>query len=433
MAKLKIGEAVVPAQEPKIYNDDYKHSIVQSTYVPNRSLLSNVTGDPVMVEWYSPYTTIEEESIGYQPNGVPTYQSYIRIKGLIIKSENFTTFMFDSEKATSKKRGTAYVIYDLAPKKNCLFIADMGDGRAGLFQITEPPEPTEIAVDKCYRIEFELIAFVTKEISEDLERKVVKEYTYSKEAALAGGRAILTVEGYDNNQKLNNLINGISRDLMRIHFFKGENTIVVPNEKNKIVYDPYLARFLMNVIPQEAVNGLRQLRLVNENYYTTNRNQDERTVWDMFYEEGFRRPSNYKAKYYIHNRKSLLNTRYYGNIFNSKIDYLINVHEYGASKLAYMVQSGRFYWLPDDAEDMKLQGAKGEDQTYYFSEDFYNGGGTEKELFIWKVFRDNTMSKSELIKLMEGWWDLPPIDQVYLGGIYILAAKRKLVDGYGYL
>jgi len=83
-----LGSVIPPEPErPKIYSNTYKHSIVDSAYTPETSLLSMVDGTPRLMEYYRRKLMPDEELSQFQPDNSAVYQSYTRIKNLVGKQD----------------------------------------------------------------------------------------------------------------------------------------------------------------------------------------------------------------------------------------------------------------------------------------------------------------------------------------------------------
>jgi hypothetical protein len=428
MAQTIIGETPdTKPQQPKIFPEAYKHSIVQSSLVPHTSLLSFINGSPTMTEYYRGMYAEDEEQQGFEPDSIETYSSYTRINNLIIKLDDGEgTFNFDDTKAVSEKMFTGYVLFDLAPGKGDLFIRDIGDGRAGLFSIFTQPQPRTIHADKCYYIEARFQAIVTEAIMNNLNTKVVNELYYQKDVQVAGGNPLLSKSDRNFNLDIQQLQLAIMDEILAKNYFSDEETIIIPNDSDDILYDPYLAKFLSYTLPTNLLGMRKQIRILDVNYWADDRQQQEPiTVWDMFYRNGFRRPEHYQNEYWVHPRANLMNTRMYGNVYYSKMDRAIVVHEDPAVRQAYMFKGGLFPVGPV----APIPEGPGQKYDYFFSKEFYTGEPKDEiEAFVFKMFRDKTVDKEQMVKVLENFWKLTPVQKLYMGGIYVGACKTALLN-----
>lgn len=430
MAEAEIGKIDKPNKPELIYDETYRHSITSSNYRPMTSLLSNIGGIPTLVEYYRQVLGASEEAITLQPDSIETYQSYTRIKGLIIKLDSEPSISFDDGPGTITEQATAFMIFDLAPIIGDVFIMDIGDGMTGLYTIAEPPRIRSYAKDKVYECDIKLIAQMTQQIEDNLNKKVVEELIYSKDSAVRGGNAVLTKDDYKANGELNHFETMISKYVMEKFFYNPEKTIILPNQED-VLYDPYLTRFLQYTIPTRKLGMRDNIRVINTEIGSMEKGGKKRNVWDMFLENNFNYPSLYKQKYYVHNSASLINTKYYGGVFFSKIDRVILTEEQGSSKDAYRYIGGIF--VGNGFSDIK-PGKDGEEYNYFFSDDFYMGKPTlPNEKFIYDFFRDKVIDKRTLLNHLEGFWQLDEMTQLYMSGIYLLAIRISLSTTYNYL
>lgn len=430
MAQVIIGDKKKPVSEPLVYDPGYRHSIVQSKDIPQTGLLTMASGAPILLEYYRAALGADEEPQAFQPESVGTYRSYIRINNLIGKRDGTKNFSFNPEKGTSEDRYTIYLMIDAAPNIGDLAILDIGAGRAGLLTIYEQPELLTTDVEKCYRCEFVLSAIVTKELFDTLNARVIKELYYNKDNVLAGGNAVLTEDDMKDNQRLYSYLPLIVEEIYNSFFFEDEDTILVPTDDNTYLYDPFLTEFLLYTIPNKYIGNNRRITLMNVNYHADGKSsRNNRTVWDMLKSGDFDNPKRYDNTYYTHSRESMLNTRYYGNVFFSKIDRVINTTKQSASHLAYTNAGTVFPIVPGTSVEADCEG---QPYDYFFSKEFYEGKGTETEQFIWKMFKDKTIDKKGLLEVLDKFWDLPPRDRLYMSGIYLLAIKRALIASNNY-
>lgn len=448
MAEAVIGTLKRPFKPELIYDDEYRHPIVASSYMPHTSLLSNVKGEPFLVEWYRQVQGDDTEVQGFQPDSIETYQSYEKIKGLIIKIDSPISQNFDTTFATMGQTGTGYVLFDLAPLPFDLFIADIGDGRAGLFQLSEEPRIRSVAMDKVYEITFSIIAIVNRDIETNLTKKTVKTLVYSKDSAIRGGNALLTTTEFDEKKTLAKLETVLIQDYLSAFYYEPERTVVVPtgDDTTYLRYDPYLAHFLANTFTPKKTGLRHPIQTLSTLTGKSTSGTRKLNIWDMFYQMNFDYPQRYKTKYYLFSSTDLLNTLYYGGVFFSKLDQVILTEPQGAAATAYRAGYNigfNPYWSPFptvSGNGTQTVHYKGTPHPDFFSDAFYQKADPDNpvvlpqyEQFIMAFFRDQSVDPAALIKQLEGYWDLTPLQQAYLGGIYVLAIRIALSSTYRYL
>jgi len=426
MAQTSFGGTKPPVKQESALPESYKSDIIESRYVPQTSLLSMVPGTPTRTHYYRQYLGQSSEQHNFQPESIETYQSYTLISNLIMKIDNGNgNFNFLPDSGQVEHQLTGYILFDLTPNKGDVFIKDIGDGRAGLYVITQQPELRTIQADKVYAFEASLEAVMTTAIQQNLDIKTVKKLYYSKDSAVAGGNAVLTEEDYALNKRLYDAKFAIQDDLLSRHYFSDEETVVVPNAENDLLYDPYLAKFLSFVIPANEIAPREKIRCLNVNYWVEGRNMQEPvTVWDMFYRNDFAYPARYKQSMYVHNRASLLGTRGYGNVYFSKMNRVITVHNAGSSRYPYNYTGSV---IPIPGNNRPPLPAVGIEWPYFFGDNFFEGKGTALQQFVWQMFRDRTIDKKGLLAVLDGYWLLDDTSKLYMGGIYILAIRTALI------
>ena len=352
MAEADIGKIKKVDKPELIYDPSYKHSLTSSSYQAMTSLLSNVSGTPILTEYYRQVLGASEEPITLQPNSIETYQSYTRIKGLILKLNGDLSPSFDDEDGIISEQGVAFMIFDLAPILGDVFIADIGDGMTGLYSIVNPPRITNYTKDKVYECDVKIIAQMTQFIEDNLDKKVVEELVYSKDSAIRGGNAVITKTDFFDNGELNRLETLISKFMIEKFFYNPEKTIILPDQED-ILYDPYLARFLQYTISSRKIGMRDRITVIGTEFGKMDKGGKKVNIWDMFLEGDYNHPEIYKQDYFVHNTISLLNTKYYGGIYYSKINRVILTELEGASEEAYRYVGGMYIGGPYDQDTQK--------------------------------------------------------------------------------
>lgn len=423
-ATKPVGEAKpLEKDAPKIYHEDYKHSIIDSAYQPEMSILSMVDGAPRLVEYYRQFLGRDEMPIAFQPNDVSTYQSYTRIKQLIIKQEGNGAYQFDPDTGQSTSMYSGYVIFDLTPIRGDVFIADIGDGKAGLFVLTEQPEIRNFTSNKVYYITYQLVSILSNNLWEELNKRVVSELVYSKDSAINGGNAVITTGDYDIEKKLMGWIRTISDYLMSTYYWNNEKTIAI-KEGQQWIYDPYLVEFITAVIPTSLRPRYAWINQPSIQYgghefgYNSTVN-----IWTVLLKRDFNLLPICKREAGKISTLSMSNTRLYGNIFNSTFDYVI------VTDPDNFVPGERYYNF-DGA--VPYQAPKVEKFTYIFTEEFYQGlPQNDFESLIIDVLKNGVIDRRKLLAYCEGYFNLDYQAKLYNGAILmlLLQASRKIGTG----
>lgn len=412
------GEAPGPGPEaPKIYSEHYKHSIVDSVYQNENSILSMVTGRPRLVYYYRQILKDGEEPHTYQP-GSGVYQQYSLIKNLIIKQTD-ESFNFDGATATSNKPGSAYVIFGLAPILGDVFIADIGDGNAGLFTITEQPRINEFTANKVYLITFIMQTIVTQEISDELNSFVADPNIlyYSRDQHLNGGTPLLTQGDFDLRKQVESWYPTIVHNIYETFFWEEERTISLLNGE-KHYYDPYLTKAFLGLAGDDARATYPKVYTFSLEYGGNKAAQHGTfNIWDVLMRGDFNllRKCNNKAAFI--DVRNMYSTRLYENIRASAFDGFLSTDPEN-----YRDMSTWISWRDNIINDNPVPNIP---ILYMFSDEFYKGNPqTEFEKMVVDVFKNNLIDLKRLNNYLETYWDLPTTDQLYHGVILIAMIKK---------
>lgn len=427
MALLEQGPGLDDKPEvsqPKIYGNDYRHAIVDSQYTPSTSLLHNVSGQPIRCDYYRQYLGQDEEVVGLQLNDIATYQSYTEIRNLVYKRDGDPSRNWNEERYEVHQTWMGFFVFDLLPLKADMFVQDIGDGRAGLVQLTKTPEPMSVFRDKVYQCECTLIAEMTQEIEDNIRSKVVETSWFSAESAIKGGHAIISETDRTLNSQLDRWAYMITQHLLTKYYWNPERTIAIVHSYldgqqqpvDDYYYDPYLVRYLQRVIPSHYIAGCS--RIENLNFFV-GRNfgyDKEQTVWDCFLQGSFDFLPMMGQDLYKYNRSTMLNTRGYTGFIATKFDYILLPSEFVFNELknAYTTRDNGLAYFPE------LQ--KPEKVPHYFSKEFFEGSyANEFEQWCKEFFGDRTVDRAKLLELCKQFHTWEAKDQIYRAGILISA------------
>lgn len=418
-----LGKEVEPTPEvPKIYSDTYKHSIVDSSFQPERSMLSMVDGAPRMGEYYRCFLNAGEESTPFAPGNTGTYQSYERIHKCIIKQEGDGAFNFNPESAESTKIFNGWAINQLAPIRNDVVIFDIGDGNAGLFAVTEQPEPRNITANKVWYLTYQFLCIVTEEIYQLLNARVVGEFVYDKDAALHSSADVISRGDYQLGQDLFRWKGTIANYLMREFYWNPEKTIVYDTAGDEKVYDQYLVSFIKAVLPPELQTTYPFINEFSVQYGGLDRGYHGTiNIWEVLLRGDFNLLKICNNKAAMIQTTRLANTRLYGNLRSSKIKWFI----------ATDPENYKLYkqYFNMDGYPIQLPSVESTFSGYVFSEAFFTGASDDPfEQLVFSVLRDKVVDKKKLLAYCEGYFDLEKNKQLYHGAILmlLLEVSRKL-------
>jgi len=144
----------------------------------------------------------------------------------------------DAEQKNMLVSGTSNVYPFLIPVEGDMFIADIGDGNAGIFRVTASTRKS-LFKDTCYEIEYVLQGYVNETNVGDLEAKVVRSVYYVDDFAQHGQDPFLEVADYNAMRVLNDRYKDLADLYLRMFCSREFKTLLVPGQQQS-TYDPFM-------------------------------------------------------------------------------------------------------------------------------------------------------------------------------------------------
>lgn len=264
MAIIK-APASKPQLPPKpnltIAKPSYKNIAVDLRYDPKETILAHVEGSSWTVDYYSQIVTGDSGLSGQGLGTDPIFQQYRLVNGMEIKVTSPLSSSQDSETNEITLQGTATVYPFVIPNVGDMFVADLLDGRRGIFQIISS---TRLAVFKetCHSVDYILTDYGTPERLDDLKRKVVQNTYFEKDFIYHGQNPILVSDDYENLQFLRRNYGTLITQYFKRFYSKEYGTLIMPDQE-KVIYDAFLVRALFQHLSTWDARELTTLRQLN--------------------------------------------------------------------------------------------------------------------------------------------------------------------------
>ena len=266
---------VEPVIQPPVVDAEYKGVVLDSRINPLSSLLVYIEGMSWTTEYYSQILDRDSEPTPQDLGKLPPYQQYKKISGFELKVNSPLTSSQDSESLEFTVSGGATLYPSIIPNKGDMFLADVGDGRVGVFAVTTV-EKKSILKNACYTVEYILVAYDDVIRIRDLQNKTVKEVVFEKDF-LAHGQNPLVIE---SEHALLMRLGDYNDELLAMYlpeFFSIEfQTLIVPDQ-TKSTYDPFLVRALLTMF---NTNDHPLFREINELNVMADVAFKCKTIWD---------------------------------------------------------------------------------------------------------------------------------------------------------
>lgn len=264
----------------RIAEEEFHSVVVDSRYQPSASLLINVEGSSWIANYFSQILGRDNGLSGQQPSLDPLYQQYRLIKDFELKVTTPLTSSQDSDSNAMKLTGAANVYPFLIPNVGDMFIADVGDGREGIFRITEV-ERRSIFKDTCYAVQFDLVSIADKQRTDDLYEKVQQEFVFVRDFLQHGQNPMLKPADFEVAKRLEARFHELAELYFTNYVSREFRTLVLPKQ-DQPTYDHFLTRFLPKVFSTWDATELRQMRVMNLDDDQVMRSH---TLWDALLEK----------------------------------------------------------------------------------------------------------------------------------------------------
>lgn len=232
-------------RQPEITQRPERSSVVDTNYVPATHLLAHVEGSNWTVTYYKQQLGLADELKPLQIGTSPAHQQYQQISQFNLKVNTALSQSQDEETKEFQVTGEATVYYSLIPNVGDMFVADVGDGTAGLFTVTEC-ERMSYSKDTCYRIAYVMISPITDAQQADLDLKSTSKVVFDLTMLELLDNPFLVETDYNRLVSLHALDEKLRRHLMERFWSPDVQTLKVPQQQTA-TYDGYHALYARSI------------------------------------------------------------------------------------------------------------------------------------------------------------------------------------------
>lgn len=247
-----LGHAVAP---------EIQSNVVDTRYQPHKSLLAYVEGASWIVNYYSQILGKDDEVSDLQVNQEAAYQQYRLVKLLELKVTGELSQSQDATTRTWEVTGEATVYAGVIPNVGDVFIADIGDGKEGLFTVTASEKKSRLH-DAVYTISYKMRSEMDDLHRRDLDSKVVVEQVFVRNTLQTNRNATLVTTEFEQLAKIEagykNLVMHYFRDFFNIE----HQTLLVPDQPEKL-YDPFLVSGVLSTVDQSEHPLIYRIKVLN--------------------------------------------------------------------------------------------------------------------------------------------------------------------------
>jgi hypothetical protein len=265
----------VQTVRPHIQPPKFDGITIDTSYVPASALLTWTSGSNWTINYYSQFLGRDNEPTPLALEREPAYQQYKLIRNMVLKVTTPISFVEDDVTRIMEVTGAGITYPFLVPNYGDMFVADIGDGRVGVFTVTRATRAT-ILRDSVYNIEYKLVRELVPEISADLERKTIQTFNYSHDSLVAGCGPFVTEEEECISADLQALFREMVSRYLTDFFSFEHSTLLVPDQMKK-TYDHFTTRAVLMILDSALDNRIRRIREMNISAEPVMRHP---TLWD---------------------------------------------------------------------------------------------------------------------------------------------------------
>lgn len=266
--------------EPKDRPTDqplHETTTVNHRYTAISSLLTHIEGYSWIVVFYHQLLDEDDEPRELDTSIDPVDQQYQRIQDFELKVTDPLSFRYEKARRTDTYEGEG-VIYPgtVEPHVYDHFIGDIGDGRTGIFTITDI-EPMSIYTQRCYRIRYNLLDQSSDELLEDISDKVVSRYHFVKNFMRYGRNPLIEEQDFIRARYLKDHTEKLFEYYLTRFVDKARRFLLRPGT-GQLTFDPFIAHALQRM---RNVTDYKRMRQANWPRIEEIDEDATLTVWDL--------------------------------------------------------------------------------------------------------------------------------------------------------
>ncbi len=245
-----------------IYPEQYRHAVVDSKQQIYSNLLTNLPG----MKWRGwLYTQVKGKDEAYMPfdrhKALPL-QQYKLIKDYELLLQGNLSTSIDQVTGEVKYSGTVLTYPSWMVNYGDVWIADIGEGKAGLFTVTEVTKKTMFK-ESVYELQLSLVEPMTDALAGEIAQFVQQTYVFQRDFMRFGQNPYLIEDEYQNKLDLEKLL-AVHQEIYVNSFINWQTkSFMVPEPKSSMIYDPFIVRMITGTIDLMQYNLLTRMSRYN--------------------------------------------------------------------------------------------------------------------------------------------------------------------------
>lgn len=250
MALIDYSEA--PEKKPEavpsvIEAPEFNSILIDTEYVPRQSILTQIEGGPWKVTLYTQVLAKDSALNGHNPGKDELNQAYIETMDFILRVTTPLSTSQDTRTNAMTVTGSANVYPGIRINQGDMFIANVGDGRAGIFRVIAVEEKSYFK-DTTSSIDYVLVSWAdSKKAAEriaDLKRKVIRTDHFVYEFMEYNQDPFLISSEYNKYKALKESYSELLDQHLRFYISKKFKALEVPGQHPLHTYDHFFTLFM---------------------------------------------------------------------------------------------------------------------------------------------------------------------------------------------
>jgi len=252
----------VAETQPFVKPRNQRTNIIDTRWQPQQDILTHIEGSPWTIYYFSQVVGLDDELQPPQLDQNGVNQQYIQIKNLEIRVDTDLSPSQNPDNNEMIVIGGAYTFPFFYPNVNDVFFADIGNGKEGLFLVTDVERKT-IFNETTHHIEYTLMSDTDyTALRANLLSKVVKTYHFDKYFLQRGKNPLLVAEEYATITDMQRL-QGVLLTQYLGEFYKEDYRCIAIPVQQQLIYDPLVIRALQNLTEINQHPLLRRIITMN--------------------------------------------------------------------------------------------------------------------------------------------------------------------------
>lgn len=212
-------------------------------------------------KYWSQYIGPSGQPMMYSINVPAPDQQYQCINNMEVKVIDPLSPSYQDNDAEFSLRGSAVTYNGIVPNYGDAFVADRGDGLAGLFVVTSAKPDGDLS-GTTYHIEYGILSIYDEDHQRDLQLKTQDEVQFVRELYLNGQRPLLIANEFEEYRIMVDLLRRLPLEYHREFFNNDYATYLIPNQE-RTAYDGFVINFFKSVIDSRQHPWIRNVKVYN--------------------------------------------------------------------------------------------------------------------------------------------------------------------------